>query len=651
MEKTEMVGGNAVTTPNSPSIDLESGNDSKTIMKSFQRGASLMSCNSLRNESQFTFEFKDVKVWVDIPKWMPGFMTPGTPGSRVDILRGVSGKVDSGQILAVVGASGSGKTTLLDRLVDNPMMLGGSQSGEILLNGQSMTKDFFRRKCAFVAQHDELWGALTVRENLELASQLYCAQRPEATRNQMIDEVLDGFGLRVCEHNKVGNPIIKGISGGQKRRLSLGVALLKRPSILFLDEPTSGLDSKSASEIMKIIGEVASSLNVMVICVIHQPSSRLFLSFDRVAVLCRGKIAYFGLANESVDYFESLGEKMPQNYNPCDFLLDVTNPDFIGEEKMNYIIEAWSKREKESDNVDQQIENAMMGTTEFSGPVYQASFCKQITVLIKRALLIYVRDPGAFLGRCFFYLQLSFFFGILYFDTARTQEKLFDLAWVICWGLMAPSYMCMVAIPLNTMSEQIVKQEAKNGMYHPSAYTVAISVASIPFIFGVIVLYCLPIYFLPTVNSDSMRYLPFTLVIFLFAGVFEAFGVLMGALIPNFLIALCGYIGTISVFFVLNGFFKETSSVTWLFRWIIYMSPHHYAWKALSYLVYEGDTYDDYAQCTATPGKVCYGATGDHVLDNLAGTSPDVKVWECCVILLVMAFLLRVFHALLVRKY
>jgi ABC-type multidrug transport system ATPase subunit len=99
---------------------------------------------------------------------------------------------------------------------------------------------------------DRLWGALTVHENLDLAAQLYTPNDTAEQRMSRIERVVDRMGLKSCQHTKVGSALIKGISGGQRRRVSIAVELMGSPSLLFLDEPTSGLDSKSAAEIMKV---------------------------------------------------------------------------------------------------------------------------------------------------------------------------------------------------------------------------------------------------------------------------------------------------------------------------------------------------------------------------------------------------------------
>ena len=115
----------------------------------------------------------------------------------------------------------------------------GTPSGTVTLNGHAFTLDVFRKHAAIVNQTDQLWAFLTAREHLEYATALYQPSVTASERRASVDRLLADTGLEVCQHTKAGNELFKGLSGGQKRRLSLAVALCKSPRVVFLDEPTS----------------------------------------------------------------------------------------------------------------------------------------------------------------------------------------------------------------------------------------------------------------------------------------------------------------------------------------------------------------------------------------------------------------------------
>jgi ABC-type multidrug transport system ATPase subunit len=152
-----------------------------------------------------------------------------------------------------------------------------------------------------------------------------------------VSKLLKELGLESCANTRAGNALIKGLSGGQKRRLSLGLALAKRPSIIMLDEPTSGLDAAGAAAIMKMMQKVAIDLNAAVLCTIHQPSAKVFEGFDKTLILSGGRLAYVGPASEMATYLGSIGLPVPPATNPADFMLDVVNKDFVSEEEVEKV--------------------------------------------------------------------------------------------------------------------------------------------------------------------------------------------------------------------------------------------------------------------------------------------------------------------------
>lgn len=200
------------------------------------------------------------------------------------ILSNVSGHVAAGSVFAIMGPSGAGKTTIVEVLTRTPVK-GGTAKGYLTLNGRHFDDEQFREHAAFVPQEDRLQPSLTCKDSLLKAADFYQSSA------QDVDDLLEKLGLTECADTAVGGGALgkKGLSGGQKRRLSLAIALIKRPSVIFLDEPTSGLDSAAADAIMELLYEWAKENECIVICNIHQPSTRVFNNFiTKVMLLARG---------------------------------------------------------------------------------------------------------------------------------------------------------------------------------------------------------------------------------------------------------------------------------------------------------------------------------------------------------------------------
>lgn len=241
------------------------------------------------------------------------------------ILNGITGMVCPGEILAMLGPSGSGKTTLLTALGGR---LSGKSSGKITYNGHPFS-GAIKRRTGFVSQDDVFYSHLTVTETLLFTALL---RLPESlSRDEKVghvDRVITELGLSGCRHSMIGGPLFRGISGGEKKRVSIGQEMLINPSLLLLDEPTSGLDSTTAQWILTTLKRLASGGRT-VVTTIHQPSSRLYHMFDKVILLSEGSPIYNGPASSALDYFSSIGFSASITLNPADLLLDLANGSFF----------------------------------------------------------------------------------------------------------------------------------------------------------------------------------------------------------------------------------------------------------------------------------------------------------------------------------
>lgn len=265
-------------------------------------------------------QFKDVVYKIKIKK-VGGFFKKAQKSEERVILKGLSGTVLPGEMLAMLGPSGSGKTTLLTALGGR---LSGKLGGTITFNGKPFS-NVMKRNTGFVTQDDVLYPHLTVIETLVFTALLRLPNRLTKQDKVMHAEaVITQLGLTKCKNSIIGGSFLRGVSGGERKRVSIGQEMLINPSLLFLDEPTSGLDSTTAQRIVSTLWELANGGRTMVMT-IHQPSSRLFYMFHKVLLLSEGNTMYFGKGAEAMDYFSSIGYAPSVVMNPSDFLLDLAN--------------------------------------------------------------------------------------------------------------------------------------------------------------------------------------------------------------------------------------------------------------------------------------------------------------------------------------
>jgi ABC transport system ATP-binding/permease protein len=217
-------------------------------------------------------------------------------------LRNVSLAEESGNLIALMGGSGAGKSTLLH-------VLNGSEKpseGHVLINGIDIHKnpDKVEGVIGFVPQDDLLIEDLTVYQNLYYAAKLCFTNLEEAAIDKLVMTVLEDLGLTETKDLKVGSPLQKTISGGQRKRLNIGLELLREPAVLFCDEPTSGLSSRDSENIIDLLKEL-SLKGKLVFAVIHQPSSDIFKMFDKLLILDTGGFQiYYGNPVDAIVYFK-----------------------------------------------------------------------------------------------------------------------------------------------------------------------------------------------------------------------------------------------------------------------------------------------------------------------------------------------------------
>ena len=575
-------------------------------------------------KERFLLTFQNLNYTVSTPKWMPAALTEGVPGQSKQILHNISGYARSGQTLAIVGSSGCGKTTLLDFLSDCPAHMGGVRSGAVLVNGKKMSKDFFKRHCAYVTQDDRLWGALTVRENLEMSASMYMSDA-DGDRAARVDLVLKQMGLESCQNTKAGNVLIKGCSGGQRKRLSVAMELMGAPAILFLDEPTSGLDSAAACKIMELLNRLANTNRMLLVCSIHQPASRIYYSFDTLMLLSMGRVAFSGSSEGAIQHFAGLGHTPQTVMNPADFLLDLTNPDFADREEVLKLVSNWS-----NDKTDAAIAQETAGADTLAkdtGAVTSVSFLAQVCSIMSRTFTVFARDPATYLGRFALFLQMSIIFGILYFNNAGGQASVMDKAYAVCWGMAIPSYMAICALPAFSFESMCYKKETKNGMYTAGAYTLATSLCQAPLVAVAAFVSSTPIYWMVGMNDDVSRYFTFVGLMFAFLYTVESLCIVIAILVPNFILGIGVVCAILSTFFVFNGIFAVAESIPWVLRWMLYISPHNYAYEGMLYTVYDGTTTTGFSECQTAQASgqsvLCFGTTGSQVLNAIPGIDSD----------------------------
>ncbi|KAL7164627.1 hypothetical protein ACSBR2_040510 [Camellia fascicularis] len=526
------------------------------------------------------------------------------------ILNGVTGMVFPGEILAMLGPSGSGKTTLLTALGGR---LTGKLSGKITYNGQPFSGSI-KRRTGFVAQYDVLYPHLTVTETLLFTALLRLPST--LTRDekvQHVERVISELGLTRCQNSMIGGPLFRGISGGEKKRVSIGQEMLINPSLLLLDEPTSGLDSTTAQRILTTIKRLASEGRT-VITTIHQPSSRLYHMFDKVVLLSEGYPIYYGLASTALEYFSSIGFSTSITINPADLLLDLANG--IGPVD-KHTIEQGDSTEQEQKLVrdvlisayDKNISTRLKAElcsldvnnynyTKDASPrknVKSEQWCTswwhQFKVLIMRGLR--ERRCEAFNKlRIFQVISVAILGGLLWWHTptSHIEDRIAMLFFFsVFWGFY-PLYNAVFTFP---QERSMLMKERSSGMYRLSSYFLARTFGDLPLELALPTAFTFIIYWMGGLKPNPVTFILSLLVVLYNVLVAQSLGLAIGAILMDVKQATTLASVTTLVFLIAGGYYIQ--QIPPFIVWLKYLSYSYYCYKLLLGVQY---TEDDYYECT-----------------------------------------------------
>lgn len=546
---------------------------------------------------------------------------------KKSILRNICGEIEAGHVLALLGPSGAGKSTLISALTLDAVY--GKTTGCATLNGEPLSADIIRKDCFVVKQQDRHWEYLTARQNLTYAAEFYDITGSAKAAKDTVNNLIFKMGLSSC-----ADIASSKLSGGQRRRLSLAIGILKKPKVLFLDEPTSGLDAASATRIMEEIIRVAREESLIILCSIHQPSTKIYNGFDQVMILSMGQQAYFGNAADAAPYFNSIGYPMPIATNPAEHFLDLINADFSSEEEVLNILEKWdeSKPSREKNQLFGDVTESTMNNSTGSHSYHNflkgetpTSLDRQVMIMLRRQANLVIRDPTLYLGRILIFLGTNTVFALVYWKGRNyVQSAALAKTWVSIWFIAVPTNMGVVAVYSLNEEFKIVQREVKNGMVSVLSYIIVKTTLVIPifFFFAMSALgipsYVIALYPVSTLGRISALW---AAMIYYCECVAEC----LAALFDNPIIGMLYYIAFWFCSFLFNGFLIAKEDLYIPFNVFYYILPQGFYLRSLLYLVFVKKKWEP---CTDISfSAVCLNTTdGKEVLGALSLTFPIIRV-------------------------
>eukprot|EP00052_Salpingoeca_macrocollata_P010943 m.84510 g.84510 ORF g.84510 m.84510 type:complete len:625 (-) comp17803_c0_seq1:57-1931(-) len=503
------------------------------------------------------------------------------------LLNDISGLCKAGEITAIAGQSGAGKSTLLDVLAGR-IPSEELDGGVVKASGRPISNTF-RKNSGYVMQDDLLYPLLTVMETLQYTAKLRC-RLPEQARNRRIASILEQLSLTDSAATIIGdNDRNRGISGGQKRRVSIAQEMIRNPSVIFMDEVTSGLDSSTAFNVMQLLQNIARQDHRTIILTIHQPSARLLTLLDRLMIVSAGSLVYNGPVDQVFPYFASIGfGDAGLRANSLEFALDTVERETNKENFRDGAVKLIAKyREVEQGlqsqlHQTQHVDNVPRGSTVEMQFEHANSFWNETKILLSRTLLNNLRTKSVFITRLSSFLSMSFVIGTLFLNAGKEPVSYSDATSLVSYAAFSSAVLIFTtteALPVFLMERTIFTRETARGAYRASSYALSSFIAAMPFLLVLAFTYTLPSFLLVGLRGWEEFFFQ---VIQLFAILLAANGfvVMWSAVLPDFISGNSAVTAMFAAFFLFGGFFASRSyiidSAPW-WIWMHYISIFKYA--------------------------------------------------------------------------
>ncbi|KAK9286179.1 hypothetical protein L1049_014562 [Liquidambar formosana] len=523
-------------------------------------------------------------------------------GSR-PILHGLTGYARPGEVLAIMGPSGCGKSTLLDTLAGR---LGSNvrQTGDILINGRKQALAY--GTSAYVTQDDTLMTTLTVREVVYYSAQL---QLPDsmsrAAKKERAEMTIREMGLQDAMNTRIGGWGAKGLSGGQKRRVSICLEILTWPKLLFLDEPTSGLDSAASYYVMSRIVNLEQREGRTIVASIHQPSSEVFRLFSNLCLLSSGRTVYFGPACEADEFFAVNGFPCPTHQNPSDHFLKTINKDFeedveLGSNKKSTqeVIDILVKSYKSSEKY-QEVRKGVDEICRVGGEALEtrshASFLTQCRVLTQRSFKNMFRDVGYYWLRLAIYVALAIALATVFHDLGTSYGSIQARGSLVMFVASFLTFMTIGGFPSFVEDMKVFERERLNGHYGTGSFVVGNTCSSTPYLLLVSVIPGIITYYPAGLQKGFSHFVYFAFVLFACLMLVESLMMIVASIVPNFLMGIITGAGIQGLMILDGGFFRLPDDIpdpVWRYP-VYYVAFHKYAYQGMFKNEFKGLTFQN----------------------------------------------------------
>ncbi|KAM7275899.1 hypothetical protein ACFE04_017765 [Oxalis oulophora] len=559
--------------------------------------------------------------------------------SRRHVLKDVSLSAKPWEISAIVGPSGAGKSSLLEILAGKLT----PQSGSILVNNKPVNKSAFRKISGYVTQRDTLFPLLTVQETLTYSARLRLRPAKDQLRTK-VKSLIKELGLDHVAFTRIGDERVRGISGGERRRVSIGVEVIHDPKVLILDEPTSGLDSTSALQTIDMLKVMAENRGRTIILSIHQPGFRILKLLNSILLLADGSVLHHGSVDQLNVDLRLMGLVIPMHVNILEFAIDSIEifqehmkltsqqPEMGQEQKKGDVRNGKFTLEQlfqQSKVVDEDIIDIGI---DFPRGFANSRLCETI-ILTHRFSKSIFRTKELFACRTIQMLISGLVLGSIFYklkdDLIGAEERVGLFAFILTFLLSCTTE----ALPVFLQEKEILMKETSSGSYRVSSYVIANALVYLPFLLILAILFSVPLYWLAGLNPSFMAFIHFLLLIWLILYTANSVVVCFSALVPNFIVGNSVISGVMGSFFLFSGYFISKHGIPNYWIFMHYISLFKYPFEG--FLINE---FSNSGKCLELMFGKCVVSGEDLLKDE--GYGEDER-WKNVVIMVCFIFFYR----------
>ncbi|KAL5546266.1 hypothetical protein UlMin_005953 [Ulmus minor] len=578
------------------------------------------------SSNSFVLSFNNLTYSVKVPRKIafPSFFSLGKTSGNASsgdntktLLNGISGEAREGEMMAVLGASGSGKSTLIDALADR--ISKESLRGSVFLNGEALESRLLKVISAYVMQDDLLFPMLTVEETLMFSAEFRLPRSLSKSKKQArVQALIDQLGLRNAAKTVIGDEGHRGVSGGERRRVSIGIDIIHDPIVLFLDEPTSGLDSTSAYMVVKVLQRIAQSGSIVIMS-IHQPSYRILSLLDSLIFLSHGQTVYGGSPANLPLFFSEFGHPIPENENRTEFALDLIRELEQTPGGTNSLVEfnkSWQAKKNKSHHINKSTREIKLSLKDAisasisrgklvsgasnsndsnltsSVPTFANPVWIEMAVISKRSITNSRRMPELFGIRIGAVLVTGMILATMFRDLDNSPKGIQERLGFFAFAMSTTFYTCAEAIPVFLQERYIFMRETAYNAYRRSSYVLAHSLIAIPSLIFLSLAFAATTFWAVGLAGGTHGFFFFLFTIFAAFWAGSSFVTFLSGVVTHVMLGYTVVVAILAYFLLFSGFFISRDRIPLYWIWFHYISLVKYPYEAVLH-----NEFDDPVKC------------------------------------------------------